>query len=359
LSIKLLKLKCENGGGGDGDGASDVVSYQERLDEHEQMNELLLKNFRIGNLRQLLKFFGEEYFHLIAYHTLIGNQVILRGRYENMVSSIIRTLEELLPLGCCKSVYYSNEYLKSYQCRLLGVSSEVKSPFHSNNSYSYNESDKKSVFDFDFSPSLDPNSTTTTTTTTTKTQAISELNDYLFVDIIIKPKDANSAGLSSRKSSERSETPAKSLQDKSLNLDYWHAFLNQMTSKTPATSTPHFSYFFDRIDQENFFNINVQTNLSQHQLNQDPKILTKIEAYLMNESLDIHSVNLLIKLAKEEWLNKTKVLYKLFNQSSRVKNSIDLETVLKMLDLTKADELAIKFWQAGLSDECKSQIRAT
>ena len=56
--------------------------------------------------------------------------------------------------------------------------------------------------------------------------------------------------------------------------------------------------------------------------------------------------------------SKTKVLYK-FNQSPRVKNSTELETLLKMLNLTKVDELAIKFWQAGLSDECKAQIRAT
>ena len=34
-------------------------------------------------------------------------------------------IQELIPLGCCKSVYYSNEYLKSYQCKLLGLSDQV------------------------------------------------------------------------------------------------------------------------------------------------------------------------------------------------------------------------------------------
>ncbi len=48
LSTKLLKLKCENNGNSGG-------SYQERNDDHEQINELMLKHFRIENLKQLLK----------------------------------------------------------------------------------------------------------------------------------------------------------------------------------------------------------------------------------------------------------------------------------------------------------------
>jgi len=49
LSTKLLKLKCENNGNSGGG------SYQERNDDHEQINELMLKHFRIENLKQLLK----------------------------------------------------------------------------------------------------------------------------------------------------------------------------------------------------------------------------------------------------------------------------------------------------------------
>lgn len=33
-----------------------------------------------------------------------------------------------------------------------------------------------------------------------------------------------------------------------------------------------------------------------------PSILTKIEGFLLNESLNDSSISLLIKLAKEEWL---------------------------------------------------------
>jgi hypothetical protein len=51
LSTKLLKLKCENSISGSGGGGSS----QERNDDHEQINELMLKHFRIENLKQLLK----------------------------------------------------------------------------------------------------------------------------------------------------------------------------------------------------------------------------------------------------------------------------------------------------------------
>jgi hypothetical protein len=53
LSTKLLKLKCENSISGSGGGGGG--SYQERNDDHEQINELMLRHFRIENLKQLLK----------------------------------------------------------------------------------------------------------------------------------------------------------------------------------------------------------------------------------------------------------------------------------------------------------------
>ena len=31
----------------------------------------------------------------------------------------------LIPLGCCQTVYFSSEYIKSYQCNLLGLSDKV------------------------------------------------------------------------------------------------------------------------------------------------------------------------------------------------------------------------------------------
>ena len=34
-------------------------------------------------------------------------------------------LKELIPLGCCKSVHFSSEYIKSYECKLLGLNANT------------------------------------------------------------------------------------------------------------------------------------------------------------------------------------------------------------------------------------------
>ena len=52
LSAKLLKLKCESSGTMP-NGACE--EQQQRVDDREQLNEWTLRNFRVENLRQLLK----------------------------------------------------------------------------------------------------------------------------------------------------------------------------------------------------------------------------------------------------------------------------------------------------------------
>ena len=139
-----------------------------------------------------------------------------------MVSSIIRALEELIPFGCCKSVYYSNEYLKSYECRLLGISDKV-TPFQSENATSPNEDDDKNVF------SLSP------TLPTKNVNFCNDLNDYVFIDIVIKPKENNNSASTVRS------------QFKNLNLDNVKIY-NQV----------------DLIADENYFNIILKTNVSNN-----------------------------------------------------------------------------------------------
>jgi hypothetical protein len=61
----------------------------------------------------------------LAYNLIVGNQVIIQGSNERLVSSIIKCLEDLIPVGCCQSVYYSDKHIKSYECKLLGLSDKV------------------------------------------------------------------------------------------------------------------------------------------------------------------------------------------------------------------------------------------
>ena len=59
-----------------------------------------------------------------------------------------------------------------------------------------------------------------------------------------------------------------------------------------------------------------------------------------------------------DFLSKAKVFFK-YMQSPNVKNKVESDVVLKMQNLSKDDELTIKYWQAGLSHECKAQIRSS
>ena len=220
-----------------------------------------------------------EKFHKIAYNVIIGNQVIVRGKYQRLVESIVRVLEELIPLGCCKSVFFSPNYLKSYECKLLGLS------------------DRVGLF---------------------KDNAIDDLNEFVLIDLKIDSK----------------------LKADSIN-----------TSLYESLSMEELAELID-------FKINFELYTNVKEIGQVPSIQTKIESYLANESLDDNSVGPLIRLAKDEWLNKTKVFYK-YLQSPSVKSSVNIDTVLQMLNLGKNDEMALKYWQAGLSQECKMQIRAS
>ena len=143
-----------------------------------------------------------------------------------------------------------------------------------------NDKGSKNVFDYSFSPESNSASQTQT-----NVNFQSDLDDYLFVDIIIKPKDflkslPNSSTSTSRKNSinnnylasssassltniNQHDTPKS--QNKSLNVDL-NSLLNQINSNFTNSST-HFNYFYEKIDQENYFNIILKTNSAQ-QLNQ-------------------------------------------------------------------------------------------
>lgn len=180
---------------------------------------------------------GKDKFHEIAYNLIIGNQVIIQGRLERLVSSFIRVLEELIPVGCCQSVYYSHKFIKSYECKLLGLSDKC---LIQNVAAPSNET--SSLFDDD-------------------------LNDYVYLNIDLVAK----SGATSSDSS--------SLQ------------INQLS----------FSHAFSLIREKFYVNLISKTNVSVKS-EQTPSVLTRIEGYLLNSSLDETSVACLIKLVKEEWL---------------------------------------------------------
>ncbi|XP_068695202.1 folliculin-like isoform X2 [Montipora foliosa] len=82
------------------------------------------------SLRHILKVLGSHKFHLLAFHVIQGNQVIVRGKNQKTVESILDCLKVLIPSGCCSCVPYSTEYKDSWQCNFLGLVPSVEIPPH-------------------------------------------------------------------------------------------------------------------------------------------------------------------------------------------------------------------------------------
>lgn len=84
----------------------------------------------IHNLRLLLKVLGEESFHLLTHHVVLGNQVIVKGSHVPSIKLILHALMMLVPKGCCRSILYSEEYQESWKCNFLGLSCDTPLPNH-------------------------------------------------------------------------------------------------------------------------------------------------------------------------------------------------------------------------------------
>jgi hypothetical protein len=48
-----------------------------------------------------------------------------------------------------------------------------------------------------------------------------------------------------------------------------------------------------------------------------------------------------------------------YSRTPSIQDKLDTHALLRMLKLDKCDELALKYWQSGLSNDCKSQIKST
>ena len=84
------------------------------------------------SLRHLLHVLGEVKFKVLAHHLLVGNQVIVRGSQPCLIFSIFEALKKLLPLGCCRVINFSDVYLDSFKCNLLGMNQGISVPMSAN-----------------------------------------------------------------------------------------------------------------------------------------------------------------------------------------------------------------------------------
>ncbi|GAU99972.1 hypothetical protein RvY_10901 [Ramazzottius varieornatus] len=85
---------------------------------------------RFTGIAHLFNAVGKPLFRSLAHSLIIGNQVIVRGYHDFLVTSVIRALAVLIPPGCCKSIEFSQTYTEPWNCNLLGLHPDASLPDH-------------------------------------------------------------------------------------------------------------------------------------------------------------------------------------------------------------------------------------
>ncbi|MGH0154697.1 UNVERIFIED_CONTAM: hypothetical protein FKN15_027892 [Acipenser sinensis] len=85
---------------------------------------------RFTSLRHMRQVLGASEFRSLAWHVLMGNQVIWRGADHHLIQSAFNVLKTLLPVGCVRSIPYSLQYEEAYRCNFLGLRSDAIIPAH-------------------------------------------------------------------------------------------------------------------------------------------------------------------------------------------------------------------------------------
>ncbi|KAM9096220.1 folliculin isoform X2 [Sarcophilus harrisii] len=80
------------------------------------------------SLRHMRQVLGASSFRMLAWHVLMGNQVIWKGQDMDLVQSAFDVLRTMLPVGCVRIIPYSNQYEEAYRCNFLGLSPHVQIP---------------------------------------------------------------------------------------------------------------------------------------------------------------------------------------------------------------------------------------
>ncbi|NXE68660.1 FLCN protein, partial [Calcarius ornatus] len=82
------------------------------------------------SLRHMRQVLGASAFRMLAWHVLMGNQVIWKAQDVDLVQSAFDVLRTMLPIGCVRIIPYSEQYEEAYRCNFLGLSPHVQIPPH-------------------------------------------------------------------------------------------------------------------------------------------------------------------------------------------------------------------------------------
>lgn len=205
---------------------------------------------------------------------------------------MLDALQILLPLGCCKVSYGSDKYLEPWRCNLLALPYGAQLP--------------------------DPVE-----------------GGHQFVVVTAKfCQDSSSASLSA--GPQAPENHNCQAQEPANH----HGFIDSR-SFLPANQLDRCSFRLHYVGgaPEEY-----------------PTLLDRLMLILSENNLHIDSLNRCLQTLKDEWLNKSKLLFQLTKQ-----NHLDERARRELFEkITKckkpADQLVVKFWQAGLSRQYKSFV---
>ncbi|NP_001121308.1 folliculin S homeolog [Xenopus laevis] len=82
------------------------------------------------SLRHMRQVLGAPAFRMLAWHVLMGNQVIWKGQDQELIQSAFDVLQAMLPVGCVRIIPYSVKYEDAYRCNFLGLSPHAEIPLH-------------------------------------------------------------------------------------------------------------------------------------------------------------------------------------------------------------------------------------
>uniref|UniRef100_A0A8C5Q971 Folliculin n=1 Tax=Leptobrachium leishanense TaxID=445787 RepID=A0A8C5Q971_9ANUR len=82
------------------------------------------------SLRHMRQVLGAADFRVLAWHILMGNQVIWKGQDRELILSAFDVLQTMLPVGCVRVIPYSEKYEDAYRCNFLGLSPHAVIPRH-------------------------------------------------------------------------------------------------------------------------------------------------------------------------------------------------------------------------------------
>lgn len=89
----------------------------------------------VKDIRHLAKVLKNTRFHILAHNAIVGNQIIVRGQARTLTRTLIQAVTALLPKGCFRAIYYSEEYVASYRCNFLGLGPDISIPSYVSEPY--------------------------------------------------------------------------------------------------------------------------------------------------------------------------------------------------------------------------------